>query len=145
MTKLSPFWLPFPSRRCGTFKYSNLIRMHDVVRYELMTGKSAVSPFTICPSMNAVSSKERGIAAMKLSRTQIVIGRLKTQWTSAMPTGEFTRPMVPVNLSTTRVQENRQVWRSSCLLLLGKNVNLCGIEFPRGLLAQPYSLVTLKT
>ena len=50
------------------------------------------NPLRLWPSMNAISSKERGIAVMKLSRIQIAIGKLKTQWTSAMPTGVFTRP-----------------------------------------------------
>jgi hypothetical protein len=37
------------------------------------------NPLRLWPSMNAISSKERGIAVMKLSRIQIAIGKLKTQ------------------------------------------------------------------
>ena len=44
------------------------------------------------PSIKAVSSNALGTARIKLSKIQIVIGRLNRQWASAMPKGEFTRP-----------------------------------------------------
>ena len=55
------------------------------------TSSFTKKPGSEWPSRNADSSNSRGMAEMKLSRIQMEIGRLNRQWTSAIPTGEFTR------------------------------------------------------
>ena len=55
--------------------------------------KRKKNPVRLWPSVKAISSKDRGIADMKLSRIQMAIGKLNTQCTSAIPRGEFTSPV----------------------------------------------------
>ena len=54
--------------------------------------KRTKKPVRLWPSKKAISSKDLGMAAIKLSKIHMAIGRLKTQCTSAMPMGELTSP-----------------------------------------------------